>query len=316
MRHRVWTTFGIVATSLIAGCGATSGPASHLSVTQSPTGSTTTVTLAVEPSGGGPVNASSLAEVRSLLEMRAEANGIPDTSVSTDTDAIRITAPSSYASQLRELATVPHLRFRQVFQVGPYEAADQRQESGRDPAQAASPHLTPALRNAFDRWNCHRNPNPTGGLDRPDDYIIACDLPSAAALKYLLAPSGTDGSEVQNAFAGLTTNGVGWVVNVKFTSRGAADWLALTKTTYEATNSGESGFDDSCEPPAGCNAVSIVLGGVVYSAPAIESPGGIPGGLAQITGNFSRQDATSLAVVIKLGSLPVRLRLENPASGD
>ena len=37
-----------------------------------------------------------------------------------------------------------------------------------------SPTLTPAFEQAFANWNCVKHPNPTGGNDDPDWYIIAC----------------------------------------------------------------------------------------------------------------------------------------------
>jgi preprotein translocase subunit SecD len=81
----------------------------------------------------------------------------------------------------------------------------------------------------------------------------------------------------------------------------------LTKRAWETTN-GQPSSAGSCSPPKGCNAVAIVLDGVVQSAPTIQSDG-IPGGVAQITGHFSRDDADSLASILRYGALPVALKL-------
>jgi len=48
--------------------------------------------------------------------------------------------------------------------------------------------------------------------------------------------------------------------------------------------------------------LAIILDGNIYSAPVIE--GRIGGGSAQITGNFSLQEATDLAIVLRAGALP------------
>ena len=54
-----------------------------------------------------------------------------------------------------------------------------------------------------------------------------------------------------------------------------------------------------------CNAFAIVLDGVVTSAPRFNEP--ILGGQAQITGNFTAQEANDLANILKYGALPVTL---------
>ena len=51
------------------------------------------------------------------------------------------------------------------------------------------------------------------------------------------------------------------------------------------------------------NRFAIVLDGVVISAPSVSSA--IPGGRAQIEGNFNQQSATELANVLKYGALPL-----------
>lgn len=165
--------------------------------------------------------------------------------------------------------------------------------------------LSASFASAFATWDCAKNPNPTNGNDDPNDYIIACDPEKTAGLKYLLAPAAVEGTQLKTASAGLDTNGVGWQVNLQFTGSGSSAWLKVTKAAYEATGSSSSGFG-TCAPPKGCNAVAIVLDGQVQSAPAIVSAGGIPGGIAQITGNYNETDATNLADILKYGSLPLK----------
>ena len=54
--------------------------------------------------------------------------------------------------------------------------------------------------------------------------------------------------------------------------------------------------------------LAIVLDGTVYSAPTIQ--GKIPGGNAQITGNFTLDEAKLLAVVLRSGALPASVTIE------
>jgi len=53
--------------------------------------------------------------------------------------------------------------------------------------------------------------------------------------------------------------------------------------------------------------LAIVLDGTVYSAPVIREK--IPSGRAQITGNFSVQEATDLAIVLRAGALPAPVKI-------
>ncbi|HVW80383.1 MAG TPA: protein translocase subunit SecD [Mycobacteriales bacterium] len=179
------------------------------------------------------------------------------------------------------------------------------QTSDQPLPNSESPTLTTAFEKAFSTWDCSKHPNPTNGNDIASDYIIACDPPTTAGLKYLLAPATIEGTQVKSASAGLSTQGVDWQVNLSFSGSGSSAWLALTKKAYEATGSADNGFASGCAPPKGCNAIAITLDGVVQSAPDSETDG-IPGGIAQITGNFSQSQATDLADVLKYGSLPLK----------
>ncbi|HLW71803.1 MAG TPA: protein translocase subunit SecD [Candidatus Binataceae bacterium] len=53
--------------------------------------------------------------------------------------------------------------------------------------------------------------------------------------------------------------------------------------------------------------LAIVLDNTVYSAPVIKEP--IPGGHVQITGNFSFDEAHSLAIVLRSGALPAPVKI-------
>lgn len=60
--------------------------------------------------------------------------------------------------------------------------------------------------------------------------------------------------------------------------------------------------------------LAIILDGNVYSAPVIQEP--ITGGQAQITGNFTPQEAHDLAIVLRSGALPAPVKvLENRTVG-
>ena len=160
---------------------------------------------------------------------------------------------------------------------------------------------------AFQTLDCLKTPNPTQGLDLPTNYIIACD--PDVGLKYILGPAEVQGSMISSADATVDPQSNQWKVLLDFTRKGGDLWLKLTQKAAKQPN-----IQSGCAPPGGCNAVAIVLDGVVQSAPTITDPNGIPGGRAEITGNFNQKRANELANVLKFGALPLKLEKADVSS--
>jgi len=158
----------------------------------------------------------------------------------------------------------------------------------------------------FNSLDCLKTPNPTTGRDDPANYIVACD--KGQGLKYILAPAEVQGSQISSASATVDPSSNEWMVLLDFNRKGGDDWLKLTQKAAKQPDVPQ------CSPPGGCNAVAIVLDGVVQSAPRIQDPNGIPGGRAQITGNFDQKSATTLANVLKFGALPLKLEKADVSS--
>ncbi|HWC35982.1 MAG TPA: protein translocase subunit SecD [Mycobacteriales bacterium] len=258
-------------------------------VTVTPTASPTSITATVSPGASAKASA---AATKSSKAKKSQGDVInpallakPKPSPSPSASASASASPSPSASPTASSSATPQ--------------ADNQPLPGSE-----SPTLS-VVEASFASWDCSKNPNPTKGNDNPNDYIIACDASPTGGLKYLLAPAALEGTQVSSAAAGLDTHGVSWTVNLQFNHSGSSAWFALTKKTFEVTHSGDSGFQAGCSPPKGCNAIAITLDGVVQSAPATQQDG-LPGGQAQITGNFSQSQATNLADVLKYGSLPLK----------
>ncbi|MHB8138859.1 MAG: protein translocase subunit SecD [Smithellaceae bacterium] len=77
-------------------------------------------------------------------------------------------------------------------------------------------------------------------------------------------------------------------VSIKFNSQGAADFDRITNENVRKR-------------------MAIVLDGVVHSAPVIQER--ISGGQAQITGNFTMDEARDLAIVLRAGALPAPVNI-------
>lgn len=107
-------------------------------------------------------------------------------------------------------------------------------------------------------------------------------------------PSRVRGGDVKRA-VGVYMDLQGYVVSLTFNDRGARAFGDLTKQ-----HKGER--------------LAIVLDGKVYSAPQIKEA--ILGGQAQITGNFSPEEANRLAGVISSGDLPVTIKIDSEFGTD
>jgi preprotein translocase subunit SecD len=158
----------------------------------------------------------------------------------------------------------------------------------------------------FASYDCSKGARPTAGLDPPEDYIVSCSKDETQ--KFLLAPAGVEGSEIKSADATVDTQTNEWLVQLNFTHKGGTDWYNLTKKAFD-TNAEVP----SCSPPTGCNAIGIVLDGVVQSYPRSQQDG-IAGGQTQITGNFTQEEAKTLANVLKFGALPLKLEKASVSS--
>jgi preprotein translocase subunit SecD len=123
--------------------------------------------------------------------------------------------------------------------------------------------------------------------DMADRPLFACDREGTE--KYLLGPTLIEGDQLATASAGIPANEVNWVVDLEFDADGAALFEDATRALAAKG-----------EPQ---NRFAIVLDGAVISAPSVDEA--IPGGRAQIEGNFNQRTATELANVLKYGALPL-----------
>jgi preprotein translocase subunit SecD len=153
---------------------------------------------------------------------------------------------------------------------------------GTPPDKALDWQPTEACQAAFAEFTCE-----TRVTEVADQGIFACNQEKTE--KYLLGPTLIEGNQLTKAVAGIPQNNVNWVVNLEFNSEGAA---AFEQATRE--------ISQKSEPQ---NRFAIVLDGVAISAPSVNEP--IPGGRAEISGNFTQKSATELANVLKYGALPL-----------
>lgn len=149
----------------------------------------------------------------------------------------------------------------------------------------------PALEDALLNLDCTDPASRQGGKpDNPDKWIVTCDREGTA--KYLLEPAFIKGTSITNASAELAQGGAGgWVVNLEFDGDGAQ---ALSEISNRLVSL-----------PSPQNQFGIVLDGLVVSSPFFQQP--INDGRAQISGQFTADEAKNLAQVLKFGALPLTL---------
>jgi preprotein translocase subunit SecD len=131
---------------------------------------------------------------------------------------------------------------------------------------------------------------PSTNDDKNATVLLPASSGNAGPPRYLLGPAGLTGTAVKSANAQLIT-GSGWAVNLVLTGTGSAQWDALAKAQFHAI-------------------IAIDLDGQVISAPITQpTSAGFSSfnGQVQITGNFTEDQAKTLATEFTYGALPVKL---------
>ena len=215
--------------------------------------------------------------------------------------AVEAPAPAPAASTTATPAATPSGSSSKLSKSAPYFAdpAPIVTPKATTPAPAATPESdaqTQAVAAAgeilsqqFAALDCTKEESTRGGGgDSPDLPLVTCDRDGSA--RYVLGPAEVLGTQVKNASAAIDQEGSGgWFVSLDFNKEGSGKFSAVTQRVTSLA--------------APQNQVAIVLDGLVVSAPRIISA--ITGGSAQITGDFTQQEASDLANVLKYGSLPL-----------
>ncbi len=117
-----------------------------------------------------------------------------------------------------------------------------------------------------------------------EDSLPSSDAPGARIV--VSRHADVDGASLTNATPAQNQQTGQWVVNFTLDSAGGRRFADVTRTNLG-------------------HRFAIVLDNKVISAPVIQ--GVIPGGSGQISGNFTAQSATDLALLLRAGALPAPL---------
>ena len=167
--------------------------------------------------------------------------------------------------------------------------------------------VSPAVKAQFNKLNCaDKNWKQTVGYtaqqyNNPNIQTVSCGSENGVLAKFVLDKAAVLGKDVKSANATQSTSNVYWQTNLNFNSAGGN---AFGKVTEQMFNKyGVNSVQDQ---------LAVVLDGNVISSPVIQ--GAIPGGSAQITGQFSQAQATNLANVLNYGALPLTFTKESVQS--
>ena len=250
------------------------------------------------------VPAESLELAKDIIQDRVDGLGVGEASVATQGDRhIVVSAPNVQRDDLVELVgATAQLAFRPVLNAA--AAGVTPPDEGEGPGLPTAPptqddagdgegeklpidavlayQATPADLEGFDAYECGADVS-----DTLDGALFACD--EEGTTKYLLGPVAITGQQLNTAGSGIPQGQFAPVVTLDFNSEGSEALATLTGALVSK--------------PEPTNMFAIVLDGVVQSAATANER--IPGGRAQISGNFTEASAAGLANVLKFGSLPL-----------
>ena len=137
------------------------------------------------------------------------------------------------------------------------------------------------------------------GVDDAESAIKS--IGTTAQLTFITADGNVilTGDNVKDAGTAINQKGAGYVVTMEFDSTGSSLFEAATQSIVN----GEITADEQLGLPASC--IAIILDNEIISYPNVSSV--ITGGKCQIEGNFSQEEASNLAALIRGGALPVNL---------
>ncbi|MGQ0744208.1 MAG: protein translocase subunit SecD [Acidimicrobiales bacterium] len=156
------------------------------------------------------------------------------------------------------------------------EESPEAEESpeGEEPAEAAAPDV---------------NSTTPPSENEPEKEVILPERDDEGKVlaRYRLGPAAVTGDGLSSARATVDPVNGTWAVDFELTSEGSVAWDEMAKAV------GIGGR------------IAIDLDGQIESAPSLSSTEF--GGSGQITGDFDEEEAKSLALVLRYGSLPVQL---------
>lgn len=179
-----------------------------------------------------------------------------------------------------------------------FEPGSQEQIPRFDPTNQQA-WMTPELLDQYSKLDCTDPRNRVGGDSGPRDQpMVACDQTGLA--KYVLGPIELEGSHVTDASFGFETSSAGTQTNRLAVTM---NFDSFGRDVFGKITSAITGLQQPYSQFA------IVLDGLVLSAPVSQSA--VTDGQAQITGDFTQEEASTLSNQLKNGALPISFQVQS-----
>ncbi|MGH9296379.1 MAG: protein translocase subunit SecD [Acidimicrobiales bacterium] len=237
---------------------------------------------------GKAVSKEKLNTVVSILSNRVNALGVsqPNIGVQGSDVVVQLPGIKNASAVEKTLGNTAQLYFRPVLCFAPPYSAKGTKATAKTayvtpPACPSSFRPTATSNQTFTPLSSYKT-TPVA-LDDPKKVVL---LESSSGIRYELGPSQADGSIIAGANA--VDQSSGWAIAFTLTSKGTPIFDHMADQNYQKLLA-----DD--------------LGGVVISAPSINATGAQFGNQGQVTGSFTQQSASTLAIDLNYGALPVTL---------
>ncbi|MCM3485595.1 protein translocase subunit SecD [Kocuria rosea] len=264
---------------------------------------------------GQEITAEQLDQAVEIIRQRVDGSGVAEAEIATQSgNNIVVSMPGVPSAQTRELIqTSAQMNFRPVLTTAAAEpvpedqrvADDEVPEPTAEPTDASDPNwITPDLFREFEEADCTlpQSPEEREAQDA-DAPTIACEPETGT--KYLLGPVEIQGTGIEDASYGTAQNSTGvslnqFAVNLQFGPEATDTFRELSERLYGI---------GSATPGDPRSQFAILLDGQVVSAPSMNAV--ISDGQAQITGQFTEEQAQFLAEQLKYGALPMSFDIQS-----
>ncbi|MDO4919472.1 protein translocase subunit SecD [Kocuria sp.] len=264
---------------------------------------------------GQEITQEQLDQAVEIIRQRVDGSGVSEAEITTQSGKnIVVSMPGVPSSETRDLIqTSAQMAFRPVITTGPGAATpkDKRTDPKSIPAPTAKPTnssdpnwVTRELFQKYEALDCSAPQPQKDRESQPQDKaVVACDPESNA--KFILGPVEIPGTDIADASYAQATNSQGhatggFAVNLQFDDQGTRTFKDLSERLYGLSQGGQQ------DPRS---RFAIVLDGSVVSAPTMNAV--ITDGKAQITGNFTEDQAKFLSQQLKYGALPVSFSIDS-----
>lgn len=281
-------------------------------------GGTQVVLQAQLPEGQADPSPEQMAQAVAIIRQRIDASGVSEAEITTQGGRnIVVNIPGELSDAQRErIENSARLDFRPVIEADSAANSQIIPPDQLPPTLASTPTAVPTDASdpngvpdtkwlSYLQFDCAKD-IPNASDIAADQPLITCSEDGRE--KYALGPVEVSGENIKNAYSGMVQTSQGattgqWAVNIEFDETGTQQFAAVTQRLNSYQSAGSFGG------PQQRNRFAVTLDNRVIVAPSVNTS--ITDGKAQITGNFTQEEAAALADQLKFGALPFTFQTQS-----